>query len=84
MSDQKKATNDPVGLHTLEVVAKANRFNRWMYEQFRQYLKGEVLEIGSGIGNISKLVIEDGYFITISDYNNEYCSYLKKTFSEVI
>lgn len=82
MSDQKKLPIDPVGLHTLEVVAKANHFNRWMYEQFRHYLKGEVLEIGSGIGNISKLVIEDGYSITLSDYNNEYCTYLKEIFSE--
>jgi SAM-dependent methyltransferase len=73
-------TNDPVGLHTLEVVANAGRFNHWMYEEFRHFLKGEVLEIGSGIGNISKLVIEDGHFITFSDYNSEYCSRLRQIF----
>jgi len=76
------ATKDPVGLHTLEVIAKADRFNRWMYDQFKHQLKGEVLEIGSGIGNISKLVIEEGHSITLSDYNEEYCESLKKDFSQ--
>lgn len=72
---------DPVGLHTLEVIAKANHFNKWMYDQFREQLKGEVLEIGSGIGNISRLVIEEGHYITLADYNKEYCDTLEKKFS---
>lgn len=74
-------SKDPVGLHTLEVIAKADRFNRWMYDQFKHQLKGEVLEIGSGIGNISTLVIREGHPITLSDYNEEYCDSLKKKFS---
>ena len=73
---------DPVGLHTLEVIAKADRFNKWMYDQFRDQLKGEILEIGSGIGNISQLVIEEGRFITLSDYNDEYCESLRKKFAQ--
>jgi SAM-dependent methyltransferase len=39
-----------------------------------------VLEIGSGIGNISKLVIGEGHHITLSDYNQEYCEVLKTKF----
>src|SRR6188768_1330910 len=73
---------DPVGLHTLEVIAKADRFNKWMYDQFKHQLKGEILEIGSGIGNISHLVIEEGRSITLSDYNDEYCESLRKKFSQ--
>lgn len=73
-------TKDPVGFHTLKVIAKADRFNKWMYDQFKHQLKGEILEIGSGIGNISKLVIEDGHSITLSDYNEEYYETLKKSF----
>ena len=80
MNDKISATKDPVGLHTLKVIAKANRFNTWMYDQFKHQLKGEILEIGSGIGNISKLVIEEGHFITLSDYNEEYCEVLKNNF----
>lgn len=82
MNDQTTAGKDPVGLHTLEVVAKAGRFNRWMYNQFRHQLQGEILEIGSGIGNISGLVIEEGHPLTLSDYNEEYCYYLKNKFEE--
>lgn len=73
--------NDPVGLHTLKVMAKAERFNRWMYDQIKHHLKGEILEIGSGIGNISKLVIESDHFITLSDYSKEYCEILKEKFA---
>jgi len=80
MSEPISAAKDPVGLHTLEVIAKADRFNRWMYDQFKHDLKGEVLEIGSGIGNISKLVIEEDHAVTLSDYNEEYCETLKKKF----
>ena len=73
---------DPIGLQTLEVIAKANRFNRWMFDQFKDQLKGEILEIGSGIGNISQLVIEQGYSLTLSDYNEDYCGFLRSKFSE--
>jgi SAM-dependent methyltransferase len=81
MTANKQDPNDHVGLHTLNVIAKADRFNRWMYDQIRDHLKGEILEIGSGIGNISKLVIESDHFITLSDYNKEYCRILKEQFS---
>ncbi|SRR5258705_4637179 len=82
MNERTIASKDPVGLHTLEVIAKADRFNKWMYDQFKHQLKGEVLEIGSGIGNISQLVIEEGHSITLSDYNEEYCESLRKKFSQ--
>ncbi len=74
-------TFDPTGKHTLEVLAKANRFNQWMYGIFSKHLEGEVLEIGSGLGNISKLAIDDNLCITLSDYNREYCNWLIKNFS---
>jgi SAM-dependent methyltransferase len=72
---------DAAGSHTLQVISKANRFNKWMYDVFRKQLKGEVLEIGSGIGNISRLVLEDDLSLTLSDYNPEYFEWLKKEFS---
>jgi len=81
MTVNTKEPNDPVGLHTLKVLAKAERFNRWMYDQIKHHLKGEILEIGSGIGNISKLVIESNHFVTLSDYSKEYCDLLKENFS---
>lgn len=82
MNVNTSASTDPVGLHTLEVIAKADRFNSWMFNQFKDQLKGEILEIGSGIGNISQLVTDKGYSITLSDYNEEYCDFLKTKFSQ--
>ena len=73
-------TLDPEGAETLATISKAGKFNKWMYDQIRNYLKGDILEIGSGIGNISIHVIEDGYNITLSDYNAEYCFLLKEKF----
>jgi len=76
-------SHDPVGANTLEVIARADKFNRWMYETIRPFLKGEILEIGSGIGNISKFAIADKHNITLSDYSPEYKQTLKKNFGHL-
>ncbi len=44
---------DIEGEDTLIAIAKADKFNFWMYSQLRPFLQGNILEIGSGIGNIS-------------------------------
>jgi len=41
---------DEKGYQTLEVIAKADKFNQWMFETIRPYCRGSILEIGSGIG----------------------------------
>lgn len=74
---------DNTGHQTLEVIAKANKFNSWMYETIRPYCHGSVLEIGSGIGNISQFFIRDGYFITLSDPNEVYLDQLKKKYTGI-
>jgi len=80
MSEKNISLADPVGSSTLQVIAKADRFNQWMYSEFKSELKGEILEAGSGIGNISSLVIGDGMSITLSDNNIEYCDWLRENF----
>ena len=52
-----------------------------MYSEIKPFLKGEVLEIGSGIGNISQYAIEEGFKITLSDFNAGYYQWLKESFS---
>jgi 2-polyprenyl-3-methyl-5-hydroxy-6-metoxy-1,4-benzoquinol methylase len=79
-TDKKKI--DPTGLRTLEVISKARRFNRWMYETIQPYLKDEILEIGSGIGNISAMVIAGGHTVSLSDYNAEYIAILEQRFGK--
>lgn len=67
---------DKVGEDTLEVIAQANQFNQWMYETIKPFCQGSILEIGSGIGNISKYFIEDGSSICLSDIRETYCEIL--------
>lgn len=67
---------DPTGLQTLERFAAATRFNRWLFDTIRPYCKGHVLEVGSGIGNISRLFLENNIQLTTSDLREAYCNYV--------
>jgi len=74
--------HDDTGHATLQVIAEAEQFNQWMYRCIRPLIRGEVLEIGSGIGNISKFMVADQFSLTLSDYNPEYCALLKARFGQ--
>jgi len=77
----ERMTLDPIGMNTLELIARATQFNQWMYNEIKPFLKGDLLEIGSGIGNISQYIISDGFRITLSDYNTEYYELLGRRFT---
>ncbi len=72
---------DQEGFDTLDTIADAKNFNRWMYNSIKPYCKGRILEIGSGLGNISKCFIEDGAQIFLSDIRDSYCKILHDNFS---
>ena len=73
---------DKEGLNTLEIISKADKFNRWMFDTISPYCKGRILEIGSGIGNISQFFIGVNASITLSDIRENYCTQLKEDFSD--
>ena len=75
-----ESISDPAGLETLDVIGKANKFNLWMYSAIKPFCQGNILEIGSGIGNISGFFLESGSTIFLSDVKPEYCDYLKLNF----
>ena len=72
--------NSQYGTDTLEVISEAKQFNRWMYEIIKPHCRGNILEIGSGIGNISEFFIEDGADISLSDIETSYFPLLKEKF----
>lgn len=74
--------NSKYGTDTLEVISEAHHFNRWMYDTIKPHCRGEILEIGSGIGNISQFFINDGASISLSDIENSYFPILKEKFGE--
>lgn len=71
---------DPSGLQTLERFAQATRFNRWMFNTIQPYCKGHVLEVGSGIGNLSQHFLEKNFILTASDLRDEYINILHGKF----
>ena len=72
--------NDEEGLHTLEAISQAHHFNTWMFEQVQPFMNGRILEIGSGIGNISQYFIDAKSDIVLSDIREEYCNALRQKF----
>lgn len=72
---------DQEGLDTLSAIEQAKTFNRWMYSCIRPYCSGQILEIGSGIGNISECFFADGYDLSLSDVRDNYCAALQAKFA---
>ena len=81
MSRPVNHQNDPLGHTTLEVISSAGRFNTWMYETIEPFCSGRILEIGSGIGNISEFFLASGYTIALSDLRKNYLELLGQKFS---
>ncbi|WP_333599022.1 class I SAM-dependent methyltransferase [Flavobacterium sp.] len=76
---------DLEGLTTLSVIEKADKFNGWMYHTIAPYCSGRILEIGSGIGNISQFFIAHKQEIVLSDLRDNYIEILKNKFpNEVV
>jgi 2-polyprenyl-3-methyl-5-hydroxy-6-metoxy-1,4-benzoquinol methylase len=73
---------DREGLETLQAIAEADRFNEWMYKTILPYCKERILEVGSGIGNISTFFIRDGHQIMLSDIRENYCQFLRMQFGD--
>jgi glycosyltransferase involved in cell wall biosynthesis len=64
---------------TLQRMKKLHRYNRWIFSKFSPFLGRRVLEIGSGIGNITKFLL-DRDFVIASDVEPKSLTLLKNTF----
>lgn len=70
---------DEFGAAILDELEPARRFSAWMYATIEPFLGTRILEIGSGIGNISRqLPVRE--FLTLSDYSDVYRKHLSDTF----
>lgn len=71
---------DQEGLDILDVISAATKFNKWIYDTVSPFCNGKILEIGSGLGNISTFFIQEKKDITLSDIRGNYRSALEKNF----
>jgi SAM-dependent methyltransferase len=62
---------DKVGHQTLEIMNKANWYNEWLLDQIKTYLKGDILEVGAGMGNFTSKLSKYGK-VTAIDYDPNY------------
>jgi SAM-dependent methyltransferase len=71
---------DQVGAATLERMAAAPRYNRWMFDRLRPWVGRRVLEIGAGIGNMSAFLM-DRERIVLTDTEPFYLGRLHERFA---
>ena len=67
---------DKVGEYTLEVMKKAKWYNLWHMTFFDKHLKGDILEVGTGIGNFTMLLAKYGS-VTGIEKNRRYIGIFK-------
>jgi SAM-dependent methyltransferase len=83
---------DEYGSQILARLSRAPRFNAWMADTIRPYCGNHVLEIGSGVGNITQRLVPRRKYV-VSDINPLYLQtlaslrtdrpYLKSTYCDV-
>ncbi len=57
---------------TLSVIRGSRRYNAWLYGQIEPHLKGRVLDVGSGLGDIARQFINPSIEeVILSDYADE-------------
>jgi len=83
---------DAYGSHTLARLSRCPKFNAWMADAIRGYCGNRVLEIGSGIGNLTRRLTPRTHYVA-SDVNPLYLEtlaalsvdrpYMKTSFCDV-
>src|ERR1700722_6106996 len=68
------------GAETLHALSGAPRFNRWMADTIRPYVGERVLEIGAGIGNLTRALIPRRKAYVATDIDAEHLARLATRF----
>ncbi|MDP1743768.1 MAG: class I SAM-dependent methyltransferase [Candidatus Amesbacteria bacterium] len=70
--------HDAVGAKTLDIMAGAKNYNRWLFDQIRPWLASPVAEVGAGTGTFTKMISDLGLAVTAIDYNHQYLKVIEK------
>lgn len=74
------ADSEPPGYLTLERMGRLRRYNRWIWDTISPYVGNRVLEVGAGIGNITRLLYGRD-LIVASDRDSTYLDILRNRFA---
>lgn len=64
---------------TLEMMAYAPRYHRWIVAGFQPYVRPPIIEVGCGLGAITKLLLRYGP-VTATDVEDEYLNAVRERF----
>ena len=73
--------NEQYGQAILQSLSHARRFNRWIVKMIEPYLGYRILEVGAGIGNISRQLPQREKLI-VTDLDNGYLEILHQAFGD--
>jgi glycosyltransferase involved in cell wall biosynthesis len=69
------------GEMTLKLLQKASKYNSWVYQMLKPYIGRDILEVGSGIGNMTRYFVGHGK-VTATDISPFCLQELKRTYAE--
>jgi SAM-dependent methyltransferase len=79
---EEKAGHLKEGERALEIFENAPKLNAWMYSKLASGVGGDVLEIGSGIGNLSRFIIRDAERVMLTDVGTDYLAALRRDLAD--
>lgn len=71
---------DSIGSETLKRMSQVENYTRWLYLLMKPFLGERVLEIGAGIGNLTKYLSNGNLFLVVSDVSDDYLVFLRERF----
>ena len=66
---------------TLSLLGGAMAYHRWIFEKIKPYLRGDILEVGCGIGNLTGLLMSQGK-VTVADVNEGYLQIVEEKYRD--
>jgi SAM-dependent methyltransferase len=67
--------------HSLAVLSRVYHYNHWIYNTVRPFLKGAILEVGAGVGNITQFLLNHPR-IACLEPSEPYVEYLRNRFAD--
>lgn len=70
------------GYYVLESIRRANKFNRWVFRQFSQFIGQRVFEAGCGIGNFTEQLLLKERLVCV-DLNPHYVHLISRRYGHL-